>query len=305
LLDTIVLVFPLILFFLIGYSFKKFFSYPENTGDALSKIILYITLPVTIFLSVSTTSSLSQSLFLPFACLIIQLLMFAVFYLIARKIRLDKNTECIFITTPLITNTLLFMAPFFYLAYGAEGITKLILYDLGNAVTIYFLAQYFIKFPGGKGFSFSSCLKTLLSSVPIWAFILGLLMSGFALSIPEPLLKPMQIIREVNVFLPIFLLGFYFVPELDRIKLVLGTITLRMILGLILGISFSFMFINPMDKITVIMAAAAPVGILSMIFASHFQRNVRFASSIISYSTILALLVVTVLNYIFNIIGLS
>lgn len=304
-LDTIILVLPLILFFLIGYFFKKFFSYPEDTGEILAKIILYITLPITIFLSVSTTDSISQSLQLPFACLIIQLLMFAVFYLIAKKIRLDKDTECIFITAPLITNTLLFMAPFFYLAYGAEGITKLILYDIGNAVTMYFLAQNFIKFPGGKGFNFTACFKTLFSSVPIWAFIFGLLMSGFALSIPESLLKPMQIVREVNVFLPIFLLGFYFVPELDRIKLVLGTVSLRMILGLILGIGFSFMFINPMDKITVILAAAAPIGVLSMIFASQFQRNIRFASSIISYSTILALLVVAVLNFIFGIIGLS
>ena len=303
-LDTILLVFPLVMFFMIGYFFKTYFCYSEDMGQILTRIVLYITLPATIFLSVSGTKNISQAAFLPLSALVIQLSMFAVFFHIAKKLVLEKDTEVVFITTPLISNTLLFLAPLFYLIYGDEGVTRVVLYDLGNAMVIYLVAQAVFKFKTG-GLSVFSCIKTMMSSVPIWAFILGLIAGGLDLVIPQSVLKPLSIMREVNVFLPLFLLGFYFVPALDKAKLVIGTVSLRMVMGLTLGVGASFLFANPMDKITVIMATAAPIGLMSLIFASEYDRDIRFSSSVVSYSTILSLIVVTILDYIFVLVGLK
>lgn len=303
-LNTILLIFPLVLFFVLGYFFKRYFAYSEDMGQILTRLVLYITLPAAIFLSASTTENLSEAAFLPLTAFIIQMFMFVVFILISKKITLEKDTRIVFTTAPLISNTLLFLAPLFYLLYGAEGVTRVILYDIGNAMTIYFFAQTIFKYQHSN-LNLLTGFKTMMSSVPIWAFLLGLVAGELGLDVPQPVLTTLLIIKEANIFLPMFLLGFYFVPSLDKVRLVLGTISLRMFLGLTLGVGFSFLFSSPMDKITVIMATAAPIGLLSLIFSSEHKRDTRFASSIVSYSMILSLIVVTVLDYLFCQIGLK
>jgi predicted permease len=298
------LILPLALFFVLGYLFKTHFSYSEDAGQILSRLILNITLPPTIFLAAGNTENFTQAYFLPLAALSIQILIFGIFLLISSQLKLEKNTECVFITAPLINNTLFFLAPFLYLAYGDPGLTRLILYDIGNAITIYFIAQTLFSFYGEKRFNFIASLKIILFSPPLWAFALGLLFGRTGLIIPEFILKPLLIIKETNAFLPMFVLGFYFLPTLQKIKLVLFTISSRLLLGLLIGLGISYFFVNPLDKIIIIMAATAPVGLLSLIFASEHGRDTKFASDIVSYSMILGLFVCTAIDYIFRYLGL-
>ncbi len=297
------IVFPLVLFFILGYLFKVHFAYTENAGKILTRLIINITLPATILISTSNTKDIAHVLYIPLVAVVIQLLMFVIFYLLARKLKLAPETESVFVTIPLITNTLLFMAPFFYLAYGDQGLTRVVLYDIGNAFTIYFFAQAIFIFYGKGHFNLFSSIKPILASVPLWAFFLGLIISLLDLSIPEMFLKPLSILKEVNVFLPMFILGFYFQPTLKQIKLVLFSVTFRMLLGLAIGVVVSFLLTNSMDRITVIMAASAPIGLMSLIFSAEYEKDTQFASSIVSYSMILGLIMCTILDHIFRIIG--
>lgn len=298
-------VFSLVMFFLLGYFFKTYFSYSEDqAGQILSRIILNVTLPATIFYSASTAQDISKSFFLPVAAILIQLFMFGIFYLLARKFQLERDTECVFITTPLITNILLFMGPFFYLSYGDQGLTRLILFDMGNAMTIYFIAQPILRFSGQKNLNILSNMKMILSSVPIWAFVLGLFFGGLGLAIPDFLQEPLHILKEANIFLPMFLLGFYFHPSLEKVRLVLFTVFFRMLLGLLIGVGISFLFPNPMDKVTLIMCTSAPIGLMSLIFTSEYRKDISFSSSIVSYSMLIGLVLTFVLDLFFKGIGL-
>lgn len=297
------IVFPLALFFTLGYLFKRYFSYHENTGQILTRIILNVTLPATIILSTSNTKNISQSLYLPFIAIIIQLAMFIVFYTLAGKLKLPETTESVFVTVPLISNTLLFLAPFFYLAYGDQGLTRVILYDIGNAIMIYFIAQGIFIFNQHSRFNYAGSVKAVLTSAPLWAFFIGLLLTALDVAIPEFLLKPLGVLKEVNVFFPMFVLGFYFRPTFDRIKFVLFTVFFRMFLGLPLGLAISFLFSNPLDKLTVIMASCAPIGMMSLIFSAEYKKDTFFASSIVSYSMILGLILCSFLDYFFRGLG--
>ncbi|HHV64931.1 MAG TPA: hypothetical protein GXX46_07660 [Peptococcaceae bacterium] len=297
-------IFQLALFFLMGYLFKVYFAYPEQNGQILNRLILNVTLPATIFLASSKASEFSQAFLLPIASLLIQLSLFGLFFLISRRLKLPSATECVFITAPLITNTLLFMVPFFYLAYGEEGLTRVILYDIGNAVTIYFVAHSIFKFSGSDKFNFGSSIKTILTSIPLWAFALGLFCAGLDLTVPQTIQEPLQVMREVNVFLPMFALGFYFRPALAKIRLVIFTILARSLFGLLIGLAISFFFANPMDKLTVLMGAAAPIGILSLVFSSEYAKDTDYASNIASYSLVLSLIVFTAIDYYFKYLGI-
>lgn len=297
-------IFSIALFFFLGYLFKTYYSYSEDqVGQMLSRIILNVTLPATIFISASNTGGFSQAIFLPVAAFCLQVFMLGIFYFLARRFRLEQDTECVFLTTPLMTNTLLFMAPFFYLTYGDQGLARIILYDMGNAVTIYFIAQaIFILYGQGK-FNFLYGLKKIITSIPLWAFFLGLLFGGLHLTIPQIILDPLLIMKEVNIFLPMFLLGFYFRPSLEKIRLVMFTVFFRMLLGLLAGIGISFFFPNPIDKVTLIMGASAPIGLMSLIFSSEYKKDTRFSSGIVSYSMIGGLVLTFVLDLVFKSIG--
>lgn len=298
-------IFALALFFLLGYCFKTYYSYSEDQiGQVLSRIVLNITLPATVFFSASNSKGVSQSFLLTIAAISIQLFMYGIFRFIARKKQLEKDTECVFVTTPLASNVMLFMSPFFYLSYGDVGLNHLILYDLGNSVTIFLASQPIYKFANQKNNNFLASLKLVFKSVPIWAFFIGIIFAQLGLSIPALLQEPLQIIKEVNTFLPMFLLGIYFRPSLDKIGLVSFTVLFRATLGILIGIGVSFFFTDPMDKVTIMMCAAAPIGVINLIFASEYKKDISYCSSIVSYSLLLGLLITYVYDMVFRAIGL-
>ena len=74
-----------------------------------------------------------------------------------------------------------------------------------------------------------------------------------------------------------FLLGFYFHPSLEKIRLVLFTVIFRMHLGLLIGVGISFLFPNLMDKVTLIMSTSALIGLMSLIFTSEFEHSPTYA----------------------------
>lgn len=299
------IIFALVIFFLLGFLFKKYFSYSEDqAGQILSRIVLYITLPATIFYSASGTQVISQSFLFPFVAIFIQVLMYGIFRLLAPKLKLERDTECVFVSTPLNSNVMLFMSPFFYLSYGDPGLTRLILYDIGNSFTIFLIMQPIYRFANqGKNNLFMG-LKMVLRSMPIWAFFFGITFSYFGLSIPGFLGEPLRIIKQVNIFLPMFLLGVYFRPSLEKLGLVSFTVIFRAILGIAIGLGVSLLFPDPMDKVTIIMCAAAPIGVMGLIFASEYKRDIGFSSSIVSYSMLIGLVVTFTFDTAFRAIGL-
>ncbi|AGA68692.1 hypothetical protein Desdi_1179 [Desulfitobacterium dichloroeliminans LMG P-21439] len=169
-------------FFLSGYLFKRYFSYSEDqAGQVLSRIVLYITLPATIFYSASGTKAVSQSFLFPFVAILIQLAMYGIFRSLAPRFKLEKDTECIFVSTPLNSNIMLFLSLFFYLSYGDPGLTRLILYDIGNSFTIFMIMQPLYRFANQGKNNFLAGIKMVFRSVPIWAFFLGITFSYFGL----------------------------------------------------------------------------------------------------------------------------
>jgi malate permease and related proteins len=298
-------VFSLAIFFLLGYFFKVYFSYSEEqAGQILSRIILYVTIPATIFYSTSTTQDLSHAFFLPVVAILIQSVMFVIFYFLARRLKLEPDTECVFATTPLTTNILLFMGPFFYLSYGDSGFTRLILFDMGNIITSYCLAQPIFRSTSQRKLDILLTIKIMLRSIPIWAFIIGLIFGTLGLTIPDFLQGTLRILKEANIFLPMFMLGFYFRPSLKKIRLVLFTVSLRMLLGLMIGVGISFLFPNPMDKVTVIMCTSAPIGLMGLIFSSEYRKDTTFSSTVVSYSMLIGLFLTFILDEVFKAIGL-
>ena len=300
-LNTIFGFTPILVFFSLGYIFRTFLKYPGNIGDFLTKLLLKVTIPATVFLAVVNTKDLADSWLIPVAAFILQMLLFVVFLFIAKQKSLPKSEECVIAAVPLIANTLIFMAPFFYLAYGDAGVTRVILYYIGNAITIYFVAPVVYNSYGSNTLDLSSGLKAIYTSFPVWAFVLGLVFNLLGICIPDPIEETCRVLKEASAFLAMFFLGFRFIPHLEDKKLILSTVAMKNVLGFLVGALFSFLFANTLDKITIIMGAMAPIGVMGLVYADYYLKDSRLAPGLVSGSMVVGIIVFTLLISFFQI----
>lgn len=78
-----------------------------------------------------------------------------------------------------------------------------------------------------------------------------------------------------------------------------------MFLGLCLGLGISCLFTEPIDKITIILGSSAPVGAVSLVFASIYGKDTKFASNLVSYSIAFGIILLIILEYSFSAFGLK
>ena len=267
------------------------FHFSDDVGSFLTQLILKVTIPATIFLSLINIESIAQSLLIPVAAFCLQMLMFFIFLLISKMRKLSSADECVTATVPLIANTLIFMVPFFYLVYGDEGMARVIFYYIGNALTLYIVAPFVYNRYGKKSLNLAANLKNLYTSFPLWAFLLGLIGNYFGWNLPALVTETCLILKTANVFLTMFFLGFRFSVCLEAQKLALSTIALKNLLGLIIGILFSFLFVDHLDKAVIIMGAMAPIGVMGLVYSEQYLKTSSLSPSLVSYSLVIGVIV--------------
>lgn len=303
-LDTLTLVLPLAAFFILGYVFRLGLRIPLSSGQVLTQMIFYLTLPAVVFLSfLGGVDQLGSALLMPLLAIGINLTLYLINRPVTARLLLHENARPVFGTAPLITNIMLFLSPYVYLAYGAEGLVRLSLYDAGNALTCYMLAQPLMAAGSGKQATVRDGLKAISRSFPMWALLLGLGAGALQLQLPVMVLKPLEILRDANAFLPMFALGFYFSPAAEDARHIALLIVMKMGLGLMLGCTLSLLFSNPLDKMILILASGAPLGALSLILASLYGRDTRFAAGAVSYSIVVGTLMLPLLDWAFRLAG--
>lgn len=304
--ETLTLVLPLAAFFIMGYGFKVLLKLPESAGQVLTQLIFHLTLPATVFLSfLGNIDRLGAALLMPLMAILINLTLYLINRPIAARLLIREDARVVFGTAPLITNIMLFLSPYVYLAYGSEGLVRLSLYDAGNALTVYLLAQPLMAVGAGQRPTVLQGFRAMSRSIPLWAVFIGLTAGFLQLQLPEMLLRPLEILRDANAFLPMFALGFYFSPELEDLRHVALLAGIKMGLGLGLGITLSLMFPEALDRMILILASCAPLGALSLILASLYNKDTRFASNAVSYTILLGTVMLPVLDMAFRLTGLK
>lgn len=300
-IDSLTLVLPLAAFFILGYAFRMGLRIPLSSGQILTQIIFHLTLPAVVFLSfLGGIGQLGSALLMPLLAIGINLSLYLINRPVTARLLIHESARPVFGTAPLITNIMLFLSPYIYLTYGPEGLIRLSLYDAGNALTCYILAQPLMAAGSGKQVTVSDGFRAISRSFPMWALLLGLGAGALQLQLPGMALKSLEILRDANAFLPMFVLGFYFSPATEDARHIALLIFIKMGLGLGLGCLLSFLFSNPLDKMILILASGAPLGALSLILASLYGRDTRFAAGAVSYSIVVGTLMLPLLDWAFR-----
>ena len=289
-------VIPIIIIFFLGYFLKKIKLFGSSTADTLLKIVFYVTLPALTFFSGSTAILTLKFFYLPIIAIAVVLIIFSVSFPLSKKFNLPKATQGTFIVGTLIMNTG-FTLPFVLAAYGNQGLAIYTIFDFGNTLMIFTFAYYFAIKYGNKENSKIQIKKFLLLP-PIWGLILGITYNLLKFELHPTAINFLEIVGKPTIFLVILSLGIYFSPKVTNLGKMLTVFSLRIGLGMALGLLAVYLFnIEGIMRTLVVLFCGAPVGYNTLIFASLEELDKEFAASLVSISLLLGIIYVPILIY--------
>lgn len=283
----------------LGFILRRIGFFQENAFEALSKIVIKITLPAAIIKNFAGTviePSLLILAVLGFTCGVVYILLgyFA-------HIGKCKEQKAFGVLNLPGFNIGVFALPFVSNFLGPAGVVATSIFDVGNSFVClggaYGVAS---SVKAGKGFSVKRIAKALGTSVPFLCYIIMLPLALLRVKIPNPIVQCADIIASGNAFCAMLMIGVGFKLEADKkqIGYVVKMIALRFGVGGIFAAAFYFLL--PFDveiRQALALLAVSPIGAAVPGFTRELGEDAGLSSAINSISIIVSIiLMVTLLS---------
>ena len=302
-------IFPIIFMIAIGYILRKKDWFHDSFSENVSKVITNIALPASIYVAVSrnltlkTLVSMSDRLIYTFASFIIGYII-AIFMVKVFKIKPGRRG--IFINAFVNANTIFIGMPLNIELFGEQSLPYYLMYYITNTVSIWTLGAFFVSNDildvdnKKKGVNWKK-----IFSPPLIGFIVALLLLAFNVEMPKMINSTMQYIGNIVTPLSLMYIGIVLADarlrnirfDKDTILALVGRFVLSpivMIVLLMIGSSLGGN-LTDLDTKTYVIQSAAPVFAVLPILANEADGDVKYATNVVTTSTILFALVIPVL----------
>ena len=286
---------PLILVCFIGYGLRRAGVLHPSDAQTMSKLLTHLALPAVILKALATASLTPDLIYLPLSALIVVLGLTLIGVLGLWWLKLDRATAGAWITTFPTFEGGAVGYPLMLLAFGEVGLSRIVLFDLVQAIylltVVYCLSAWF----GQAGITARAVLTKLGKTPFFWAILLGLLLNGLGIH-SGPLLDLLDIAAGSFLLLVLLLLGLAFRVNVSALGLYLLLAAFKLGCGLGLGWLVANLFgLSGVERVAVMVGSALPPSMLALLFAQENQLDTGFAASLISVAVPLALVVLPLL----------
>jgi predicted permease len=199
LVQTVIPVFSIIL---VGYTIGRIKKLDIQT---LIDVIVYISAPCLIFSSIASSDiNLTDFTTIAIAALAIILIMALFVFLILKITHSDKKG----LYLPMVFgNTSYLGYPVALLAFGMDGLSRAVVYDMMNSLVIFSLGIYIVHHRN----EIQEAFKVPL----LYAVLIGLIVNLLKIPIPHVLFQPIEMVGMITIPLALLVLGY----KLTEIKL--------------------------------------------------------------------------------------
>ena len=281
-------VLPVILTFVLGFFLKKRGIFTSDNAETFLKLVFFISLPALIFVSIVKARLSFDLVYIPIICMIVVLVTLPIVYSVGRRFHLPGPSLGAFVVGPMIMNTT-FVVPFLLATYGQEAIAILSIFDVGNNIMIYTLVYYSANRHRAAKNS-ASALKIIARSPLLYALFIGLILNATKAPLLPVSLNFFQGLGDMTTPLVMLSLGIYFNPTLVRTGPTVASITIRIVIGFLIALLFTFLFgIKGLNRTVLLVACSAPLGFTTLTFSAIAGLDTEFAASCISYSILIGL----------------
>ncbi|AEF96323.1 AEC family transporter [Methanotorris igneus] len=300
-MDVIIIVMNLIL---IGYLLKYLKLLKETDRIALNNIVVYITMPATIFLTIMTkvsSSDLFEFLKLPFAIIITDLICGILAYFVGKSfLKLNNKSLGGFILVCMLGNTGFLGYPIAYGLYGDDGLARAIFCDMGGVFATMLFGTYVgIKFGKNSG----NILKELLRFPPLITGIFTIILVFFGVELdyfPSFIIKTLEYLSSATIPLIMLSLGLSLSPSAAKFGIFYGMLVSLFRFGVSPATAYSLsevFLISGLEKKVLIIESAMPSALMTLVLSTLYELDVKLVASCCFITTVLSLAVIPIIQY--------
>ncbi len=288
-LDSFLILLPLIFLALGGYVLSEFYSLSEDT---LIRIVTDFFMPVLIFYSLYTSDiNLAKTLKLLGAVSLVVAVLFIASFVYCRLFKLDFKA---FAPPILFMNSGFLGIPLMKLWGGFAAMNYIVIYD--QIQTFYIFTIGIVIVTGG--FTLVG-VREMIKSPLLWAIIAGFLFKHLQIPVSKNLIETLGYCGAGAPALATFALG----CSLRKRRVVadihlLSGLIFRFVFGFLAGwAATAFLHITGMERIVVLVASSLPSAVFSVVLPLRYGIDARFAGSLILISSILSIFIIPIVFY--------
>jgi predicted permease len=290
--DSLTTVIPIALFFVLGIGLARAGLATNRDGEFLLRFIFFVALPALVLVAVSGADLSAEKALLPISAVMISLTGLVVAWVYGRRKGLTPEQLGSVALSAMILNTA-FCIPFILAGYGEEGLTDLVLFDLGNSFMVTLVAYPLSYRFGGQDPHLRAAVRRALTSPLTWALPTALVLNATSTELPQVLHGFFAPLGSLIGPLILIALGILFKPSRRHLDLVAATVAFRMAGGLLVGAALVSLFgFGGNTRFVVLIAASAPIGFTALTFASLAALDSDVSARAISASLLIGIVAV-------------
>ena len=265
-----------------------------NSNKSMTKLLLNITLPLTLILSITSDFSkkefiaLLPNMTLPFFSILILMLLS---FIVALVIKLPKTDRGLFIGLSSMSSTVFFGIPITLAVYGSHLLPYALMTYIAQTILYWTLGIYLLNNDNNtKKFNLSDVIKNLITP-PLVAFVIGIILLLNHIEIPTFIHSFASDLSGMTAPLAMLIIGtIIYITGFKNLKItsyiaiiVLFRFIVTPVVVLLLGLLLSMPI--TMIKIT-ILVCALPIPNTTVILASKYKADVTLATQSLTFSII-------------------
>lgn len=287
---------PIFAYFLVGFLLRTFGVASGEQAAFLFRLVFYVTLPALVFGAISDAELTRRTMLLPIAGTTVNLVCAAAAIFYVRATKTDNRKAGAVVLGAGIMNTA-FVFPFVLSVLGRPALAEAVLFDLGNAVFVGIIAYPVSLYFGDAGVqsAASYLIKTLRAPIFI-AVAAALIVNLLQLSVPAAVTGILSPLGATTIPLILIAVGISFSTAGLFGRLTIATISLRMLLGFVVGLCIVWILgFEGVTATIIVVLAAAPIGFNSVSLASIGKLDTDQAAAALSVSVGIGLVTTTLL----------
>ncbi len=293
---------PILLLIGVGFLVRQTGLVDEKGALTLTRLAYHVTIPSAIAVSIARVDLVPELFLLPLIAAVLPAILAGVMYLTTRRLADQPQQRGVLLVA--MVNLGVFAFPFMELFFGADGLARIALYDLGNAFYAGLLATYFATHFGHG--STRPSLRRVLSSPLLLAALCGVVLSLLDVPLTGVLGSLLDRLAGANTPLAMMAVGMFLRPNRAQGGLVLQFIGIRMILGGLLGWALARLLgLEGLDLIVASVGSSLPAGTTSLVLAGAEGLDTGLAAALVSSSLIVGIVLVNTLPHVLAALYLS
>lgn len=289
---------PILSLVAVGFLLKQVGILRTGDNQVLARLIINITLPAVIFLSIAQARvTPAMMALLGFCGVVVSLGLGLTTIALTNYLHLERQIAGVIILASMIINIGFFLFPVFLTVYGQEGTSRLAAFDLGNSIVAHSYGFYIATRYGNRPpVGLWNSIRRVLALPVLWAVMLGLVVNLLHIPIASFLLNMLQPLAVANIPLAMLTLGAFIQLRFTNLSLMGLAVALRMGGGYLLGqLCVHFAHLEGLDRVAVSLGSAMPVGMAVMVYSVSEGLDTEFAAGTISLSILVGLAIMPVL----------